>query len=326
VLGTLCRRADGGHYTPTTHAWVHQVTGQDMGDTMTDPEGQPADQAIVKLRRSHRFGANSGIGRLAQAVNTGQAALARQLLAQALPDLALVALDARGRALSALAVESPSGWRDTFAVLRQQRPSAGAAQGDHDAWAQQVLKAAGRFQVLCAVRGGPQGVGAVNRRIAQALAAEGLIPSAEGWFLGRPVMVTRNDYALGLMNGDVGVTLHGPAAASSEPPLRVAFPDGLGGIRWVLPSRLQDVETVFAMTVHKSQGSEFDHVALVLPDHMSAVVTRELLYTAITRSRVKFTLAAPEGRMDVLQQAVQRTAPRSTGASASAEVPGLPVA
>jgi len=326
VLGTLCRRADGGHYTPTTHAWVHQVTGQDMGDTMTDPEGQPADQAIVKLRRSHRFGANSGIGRLAQAVNTGQAALARQLLAQALPDLALVALDARGRALSALAVESPSGWRDTFAVLRQQRPSAGAAQGDHDAWAQQVLKAAGRFQVLCAVRGGPQGVEAVNRRIAQALAAEGLIPSAEGWFLGRPVMVTRNDYALGLMNGDVGVTLHGPSGGSGEPSLRVAFPDGLGGIRWVLPSRLQDVETVFAMTVHKSQGSEFDHVALVLPDHMSAVVTRELLYTAITRARVRFTLVAPEGRMDVLQRAVQRTAPRAASAGASTDVPGLQVA
>jgi EAL domain-containing protein (putative c-di-GMP-specific phosphodiesterase class I) len=287
---------------------------------------EPADQAIVKLRRSHRFGANSGIGRLAQAVNTGQAALARQLLAQALPDLALVALDARGQALSAVALESASGWRHTFAVLRQQRPSAGAAQGDHDAWAQQVLKAAGRFQVLCAVRGGPQGVEAVNRRIAQALAAEGLIPSAEGWFLGRPVMVTRNDYALGLMNGDVGVTLHGPAAGSSEPPLRVAFPDGLGGIRWVLPSRLQDVETVFAMTVHKSQGSEFDHVALVLPGHMSAVVTRELLYTAITRARVRFTLVAPEGRMDVLQQAVQRTAPRAASAGASTDVPGLQVA
>ncbi|MFY7913489.1 MAG: exodeoxyribonuclease V subunit alpha, partial [Rubrivivax sp.] len=326
VLGTLCRRADGGHYTPATRAWVKQVTGQDMGDTMTDPEGQPADQAIVKLRRSHRFGANSGIGRLAQAVNAGQAALAGQLLAQALPDLALVALDARGRALSALAVESPSGWRDTFAVLRQQRPSAGAAQGDHDAWAQQVLKAAGRFQVLCAVRGGPQGVEAVNRRIAQALAAEGLIPSAEGWFLGRPVMVTRNDYALGLMNGDVGVTLHGPSGGSGEPPLRAAFPDGLGGIRWVLPSRLQDVETVFAMTVHKSQGSEFDHVSLVLPGHMSAVVTRELLYTTITRARVRFTLVAPEGRMEVLQQAVQRTAPRAASAGVSTDVPGLQVA
>ena len=326
VLGTLCRRADGGHYTPATRAWVRQVTGQEIDEAMIDAAGRPADQAIVKLRQSHRFGADSGIGRLAQAVNAGQAALARQLLAQALPDLALVGLDGRGQALSTLALESPCGWRHTFAVLRQQRPSAGADQGAHDAWAQQVLKAAGRFQVLCAVRGGPQGVEAANRRIAQALAAEGLIPGAEGWFLGRPVMVTRNDYALGLMNGDVGVTLQGPSGGSGELPLRVAFPDGLGGIRWVPPSRLQDVETVFAMTVHKSQGSEFDHVALVLPERMSAAVTRELVYTAITRARVKFTMVAPEGRMDVLQQAVQRTAPRAASAGASAEVPGAHVA
>jgi exodeoxyribonuclease V alpha subunit len=326
VLGTLCRRADGGHYTPATRAWVRLVTGQEIDEAMIDAAGWPADQAIVKLRQSHRFGADSGIGRLAEAVNTGNAALARHLLAQALPDLALVGLDARGHALSTLALESPSGWRHTFAVLRQQRPSASADQGAHDAWARQVLKAAGRFQVLCAVRGGPQGVEAVNRRIALALATEGLIPGAEGWFLGRPVMVTRNDYTLGLMNGDVGVTLHGPATASSEPSLRVAFPDGRGGIRWVPPSRLRDVETVFAMTVHKSQGSEFDHVALVLPGHMSAVVTRELVYTAITRARVKFTLAAPEGRTEVLQQAVQRTAPRAASTGASAEVPGAHVA
>ena len=321
VLETLCRRADGGHYTLATRAWLQEVTGQDVGDAMTDPDGQPADQAIVKLRQSHRFGADSGIGRLAQAVNAGQAARARQLLAQALPDLALVGLDARGQALSALAVESPCGWRHTFAVLRQLRPSASADQGAHDAWAQQVLQAAGRFQVLCAVRGGPQGVEAVNRGIAQALAAEGLMPGTEGWFLGRPVMVTRNDYALGLMNGDVGVTLHGPSGGSGEPPLRVAFPDGRGGIRWVLPSRLQGVDTVFAMTVHKSQGSEFDHVALVLPERMSAVVRRELVYTAITRARARFTLVAPEGRMDVLQQAVQRAAPHAASAGASSDVP-----
>jgi exodeoxyribonuclease V alpha subunit len=86
------------------------------------------------------------------------------------------------------------------------------------------------------------------------------------------------------------------------------------------------VETVFAMTVHKSQGSEFDHVSLVLPGHMSAVVTRELLYTAITRARVRFTLVAPEGRMEVLHQAVQRTAPRAASAGASTDVPGLQVA
>ena len=304
VLGTLCQRADGGHYTPATRAWVQQVTGQDVGDTMTDSAGQPADQAIVKLRKSHRFGDGSGIGRLAQAVNAGEAAVAQALLTQGLPDIGLE------KDLGSL----QAGWRPLFNLLHQTRPSTDAPGAHHDAWAQAVLQAAGRFQVLCAVRGGPQGVDAVNRRIAQALAAEGLIPgggdNSNGWFLGRPVMVTRNDYALGLMNGDVGVTLHGPADASSEPSLRVAFSDGRGGIRWVPPSRLQDVETVFAMTVHKSQGSEFDHVALVLPPHASPVLTRELIYTAITRARLRFTLARRDSQAAVLQDLLeQKSAP-----------------
>jgi len=82
----------------------------------------------------------------------------------------------------------------------------------------------------------------------------------------------------------------------------VAFPDGRGGIRWVPPSRLQAVETVFAMTVHKSQGSEFDHVTLVLPEHPSPMLTRELVYTAITRARQRFTLALPDGRRDMLEK------------------------
>ena len=300
VLGTLCQRANGGHYTPATRAWVQQVTGQDVGDTMTDSAGQPADQAIVKLRKSHRFGEGSGIGRLAQAVNAGEATAAQALLAQGLRDIGVE------KDLGSL----QAGWRPLFNQLHQTRPSSDAPTGHYDAWAQAVLKAAGRFQVLCAVRGGPRGVEAVNRRIAQALAAEGLTPSAEGWFLGRPVMVTRNDYALGLMNGDVGVTLHGPADASSEPSLRVAFSDGRGGIRWVPPSRLQDVETVFAMTVHKSQGSEFDHVALVLPPHASPVLTRELIYTAITRARLRFTLARSEAKAAELQDLLeQKSAP-----------------
>jgi len=301
VLGTLCQRADGGHYTPATRAWVQQVTGQDVGDTMTDPSGQPADQAIVKLRKSHRFGEGSGIGRLAQAVNAGEAAVAKALLTQGLPDIGLET------DLGSL----HAGWRPLFNLLHHNRPATEAPGAHHDAWALEVLNAAGRFQVLCAVRGGPQGVDAINRRIAQALAAEGLTPSAEGWFLGRPVMVTRNDYALGLMNGDVGVTLLGPTDASSEPRLRVAFSDGRGGIRWVPPSRLQDVETVFAMTVHKSQGSEFDHVTLVLPSHTSPVLTRELIYTAITRARLRFTLAVSDGQIHALGNALE---PRGSGA------------
>ena len=296
VLGKLCQRADGGHYTPATRDWVQRVTGQDLGAAMTDPEGRSMDQAIFKLRKSHRFGEGSGIGRLAQAVNAGQGVVARQLLTQGLPDLDL-ATD-----LSHLPLLCQPLWQ----TLQQQRPPSHAAPGAYDAWAHDVLKAAAGFQVLCAVRGGPQGVEAVNRRIAQALAAEGLIPHAEGWFLGRPVMVTRNDYALGLMNGDVGVTLEGPARDAAAPALRVAFPDGRGGIRWVPVSRLQAVETVFAMTVHKSQGSEFDHVALVLPAHASPVLSRELVYTAITRARLRFTLALHGQDLGVLAQAIGR--------------------
>jgi exodeoxyribonuclease V alpha subunit len=137
--------------------------------------------------------------------------------------------------------------------------------------------------VLCAVREGPWGVEALNRRIATSL---GFAP--EGWYAGRPVMVTRNDYNLKLMNGDVGLCL--PQANG----LRVAFPDGQDGIRWVLPSRLDAVESVFAMTVHKSQGSEFDHVCLVLPDRAVAVLTRELLYTGITRAKARLTMVVTQ--------------------------------
>jgi exodeoxyribonuclease V alpha subunit len=112
------------------------------------------------------------------------------------------------------------------------------------------------------------------------------------------------------MNGDVGITLALPQEADGVPgwKLRVAFAasDGSAGIRWVLPSRLQSVETVFAMTVHKSQGSEFEHVALLLPERDSRVLTRELVYTGITRAKRWFTLAVPEGAGHVLESALAR--------------------
>jgi exodeoxyribonuclease V alpha subunit len=154
--------------------------------------------------------------------------------------------------------------------------------------------------VLCAVREGPWGVEALNRRIATSL---GFAP--EGWYAGRPVMVTRNDYNLKLMNGDVGLCL--PQANG----LRVAFPDGQGGIYWVLPSRLDAVESVFAMTVHKSQGSEFEHVCLVLPDRAVAVLTRELLYTGITRAKERLTLVVPDA--SVLSRSVEKVVLRNGG-------------
>lgn len=206
------------------------------------------------------------------------------------------------------------GYRYYLEVLRQERPPAGAAAEHYDDWARAVLAAQGQFQILCALRRGPWGVAGLNETIPRLLREAGLITASSGWYLGRPVLVTRNDYALGLMNGDIGVTLARPAAASEPERLRVAFPagDGRQGIRWVLPSRLQAVETVFALTVHKSQGSEFTHAALVLPDKPSPILTRELLYTGITRARHYFTLVRP-GDERVLEQAIEWRVLRASG-------------
>jgi len=147
-----------------------------------------------------------------------------------------------------------------------------------------VLTAFERFRLLCAVREGDWGVAGLNRAVEKALAARGAIAPRGEWYAGRPVMVTRNDAALGVYNGDIGVALPGAAAGAG---LRVYFMDG-PELRAVGVSRLAHVETAFAMTVHKSQGSEFEHTALVLSAHAG----RELVYTGITRARQAFTLMA----------------------------------
>ena len=158
---------------------------------------------------------------------------------------------------------------------------------------------------------------ALNQQIAKLLRARGLIPAAEGWYAGRPVLVIRNDYGLGLMNGDIGIALPVPGPQSGDGPtqsaLRVAFPAGDGGgVKWVLPSRLTAVETVFAMTVHKAQGSEFAHAALVLPERINPGLTRELVYTGITRAREWLTVVSV-GRNGVLEEAVGRRCVTSGG-------------
>jgi len=169
-----------------------------------------------------------------------------------------------------------------------------------------ALTALNRIRVLCAVRAGPYGVQNLNAQIEQALEAEGLIRRMGGIYAGRPVMVSSNDHAQRLYNGDVGLLL---PDVSSGGALRVFFATS-EGIRRVLPSRLPPHETVYAMTVHKSQGSEFDQVLLVLPEEESRVVTRELVYTGITRAkRQVIILAGAEN----LKQAAGKPLERSTG-------------
>jgi exodeoxyribonuclease V alpha subunit len=175
-----------------------------------------------------------------------------------------------------------------------------------------LLQELGRFKVLCAHRRGATGVEAVNRLAERTLTRAGRIgtPLRRGspWYSGRPVLITQNDHSLGLFNGDIGVTL----GASAETPegLAVFFPDPAGGLRRFLPYRLPVHETVYAMTVHKSQGSEFEEVLLILPDEDSPVLSRELIYTALTRARKRFTLL---GGRDVFAAAVNRRLERTSG-------------
>ncbi|MFA9441214.1 exodeoxyribonuclease V subunit alpha [Uliginosibacterium sp. sgz301328] len=325
VLGELCSRALDGHYWPATCEWLHEVAGQRIDDVLIDPSGTALDQAIVMLRHSHRFGAASGIGQLAAAVNAGDVAAMKTVWSHDHADLSRIAASHDDeRALRELLIDGgrdgdmfgPVGYRHYLDVLNQQRPAQDAPFEAFDEWARAVIEAHGRFQLLCALRRGRWGVEGLNERVGAMLHDAGLLAVPQGWFIGRPVLVTRNDYGLGLMNGDIGITLSLPERAGDlvrwMP--RVAFPagDGSNAIRWVLPSRLQSVETVFAMTVHKSQGSEFEHTALLLPDSLNPILTRELVYTGITRAREFFTLVATGGRQ-VLDAAIERRVVRASG-------------
>ncbi|MDW7748527.1 exodeoxyribonuclease V subunit alpha [Halomonas sp.] len=366
VLGDLCARAEGGHYTPETADWLTEATGQALPAEMLDAEGAPLDQAIAMLRVSHRFDAESGIGQLAGAVNRDEPGkqkrtAIRDVLTHGYADLSHLKLETdkdrslerlvvsghaagfpdrgksrgEGRTLRGRPLPPPVGYRhylevmQNLEVMKHATPQAGQNGEINrealDDWARTVLAAHGQFQLLCALRRGPWGVEGLNERIRVALEKEGLIDSGDGrrlWYSGRPVLVTSNDYGLGLMNGDIGITLALPQPASPSgdarrgPTLRVAFPagDGSGQIKWVLPSRLQAVETVYAMTVHKSQGSEFTHTALLLPDAPNPILTRELVYTGITRARHWLTLVET-GRGQLLE-AVERRVMRVSGLGA----------
>ncbi|MGU1383812.1 exodeoxyribonuclease V subunit alpha [Pseudomonas aeruginosa] len=327
VLGDLCRDAEEGWYSAETRAWLQRVSGETwQGLREGSAQAHPLAQQTVMLRHSRRFGASSGIGRLARLVNRQQADDARALLDRPPADLFDLRLRGeRDAAFARLFVDghpqapgTPYGYRHYLQRLAEGRPAAGLAleDGAWERWAQSVLTAFDAFRLLCALRRGPWGVEGLNQRVAAELLRLGLIEADHGWYEGRPVLVTRNDYSLGLMNGDIGIALRLPERnddGSLRFALRVALPrnDGSGGVRFVLPSRLVEVDTVFAMTVHKSQGSEFAHTALVLPDALNPVLTKELVYTGITRARDWFSLV--ESLPGVFEEAVRRKVRRLSG-------------
>lgn len=319
VLGSLCARANEAHYLPATAAWAQRVSGEAIPAHLVDERGRALDQAITMLRYSHRFGAVPGIGALAQAVNRGaELSDIETLFAGQHTELTWLKTPAQNSsAFDKLVCDETKGFG--FYLQRVARcPSLNATPTDWDSWADEVLTAHSSFQILAALRQGESGVEALNDHIKHILIKQQLLTikenDEEDWYIGRPVMITRNNYTLGLMNGDIGITLPYPNPAAPQGlSLRVAFRDTANArqIRWILPTRLQHIETIFAMTVHKSQGSEFTHTALLLPAHKSAVLTRELVYTGITRASRQFTLMCAEA--SVLEHAVKTRVFRAGG-------------
>ena len=251
-----------------------------------DSAGQ-AEVPVTHLTRSYRFGGDSGIAALSRLINDGEGAAALELLqAERFPDIAWRSLPA-GRAFDeAFGAAVRAGYG---AYVRAASPG-------------EALAALNSFRILSPLRSGPSGIERLNR-MCETVLDSGHTPLQQG-FRPRPVMVTGNNYELELFNGDIGVAMeHGGVPA-------VWFETPEGGLRHLSPLRLPPSEAAFALTVHKSQGSEFDRVLLILPDRLSDVLTSELLYTAVTRARSRIEIWGTE---EVFRQAVERRTRRTSG-------------
>ena len=222
VLGQLCVHAAEGRYCADTVAWLEKVTGETVPDNFVSEDNNVLlDQAIVMLRHSHRFGRDSGIGALSRTVNAGDVNSSMECLRANTRDIQHLRINSvSDHTLDKLLLE---GYGPCLDLIVSRPEISGDGKQDQivfDNWAKSVLAAQGAFQLLCAVRRGDWGVEGMNQRAESVLRANGLIDAQGDWYIGRPVIVTRNDYGLGLMNGDMGIAL-----SDRHGKLRVVFTD-----------------------------------------------------------------------------------------------------
>jgi exodeoxyribonuclease V alpha subunit len=283
--------------------------GAVLGDLCSAGWALPGDAAtrartagVVHLTRSYRYAETSGIAALASAIQRAD-----------LDGVLAVLADSRypDAVCHPELPEKELGSELSAAVIRGYKPYLEAAPVSPA----EALRKFDTFRVLCAHRRGPLGVERVNRQIAQLLFERDLLARADGACVGWPLLVTQNDYRNRLWNGDLGLVapdreVEGALGASSRAPLCAWFLAPEGEARRLGLGRLPPHEPAFALSVHKSQGSEVDDVAVVLPREVSPVVTRELLYTAVTRARRSVTIFASAA---LLEAAVKRSIARSSG-------------
>jgi exodeoxyribonuclease V alpha subunit len=292
VLGDICDTGISHNFSKRFCRDLKEVAGYEIDGDGGERNGSTLQDCIIQLKKNYRFGSHSGIGLMSQAVNEGDDDRAVDLLQDdSFRDVTWKRLP--------LPDEMSRFFRDTV------KKTYGACLKADDV--QTMFRLFNEFRILCAVRDGPYGVDALNAMTENILREERFIDGATRWYRGRPILITRNDYRLGLFNGDVGLVLPDPEADND---LRVFFPAPDGSFRKINPVRLPEHETVYAMTIHKSQGSEFDRVLLLLPDRYSPVLTRELVYTGITRAQKNVTVFSLE---TIFRTAVSRRIERTSG-------------
>jgi len=285
LLGDFCLSLKKmNQFNENRATWINSFIKNDnrkITANYTDATNSLLANNIIELKFSHRFNIEGGIGKLSHAVLTNNISVIEEYIYQNKDAYINIDTTANEKIIAQFCF----GYKDFI----------------KETDIKEALKKLNNLRVLVAVREGERGLYAINKKIELELSKLKLITIDHEFYENRPVMVTRNMYQLGLMNGDVGIIRGG----------RIHFDLAGEGIRSFLPAYLTDAETVFAMTIHKSQGSEFNDILIVLPEGKeSPLLTRELLYTGITRAKKRVTI---QGEKDSILEAAGATVKRVSG-------------
>lgn len=303
VLGELCTAAEAGAAGELERRGASAAYGTALCDAVYELSGKrlpradggaaPLRDHVVELTKSYRFDERSAIGRLASAIRDGDVELVLSVLEQG-GDVSWCAESSGPELSDDLADRVVTGFRPLF-----------EAQD-----AAEALRELSRVRVLCAHRRGWAGVEHLNERVRASLARAGLILDRGEFYRGRPVLVTRNDYSVGLFNGDVGLTWDEDAGGLAIHFEIAGLDVEARATRRISPARLPPHDSAFVLSIHKSQGSEHDEVAVLLPEAESPLLSRELLYTAVTRARQRVRIY---GTREAIERAVRRRVARASG-------------
>ncbi len=290
VLGDISGNGRPELFSPGFCKLFADLTGKTLSAASSDEKDIWLADTMVLLKRNYRFKADSGIGLLATAINIGDGRKALDLLDDAtLPGISWSSAPPPDQLKSFIKEQIIDGY---IYYLNAET-------------VEEALSRFDSFRLLSALREGPFGVTGITALVEEILSEHGLINRCSRFYKGRPVVVTANDYGMKLFNGDIGLIF-----PDEDGRPKACFPDPGGGVRWISPYRLPEHETVFAMTVHKSQGSEFDDILMFLPDHAASLLSRELIYTGITRARKSVSII---GERELFVAAAARRIERKSG-------------